>query len=184
MSSLSKKRGIWYLWITINGKRKGISLGTKSRKLAEILAKNIQESKQSKGDDSNIKLNDLIKLWKNWHSHFSPHYISTVELMMKLFIRSVGDVSIKDIFPEVLIHYYHQLKKSNYSDSYIHNRLKSLRTLFNWAVKNNLLSKSPFTNQVYIPKETSRIEFLTKNEIQKLVKSASEKPRKFRIKKD
>ena len=86
MSSLSRKRGVWYLWIEIDGKRKGISLGTKNRNLAKVLARTFHQQEKPIVEEPGIGLKKLFQEWLTLHSHFSQKYLVTIELMWQLFI--------------------------------------------------------------------------------------------------
>lgn len=172
MASLSQKRGVWYLWIYANRRRKGISLGTKNRLLAEELASRILEDKSTCNVASTIKLSDLYSRWKHWHFHFSHKYIETCDIMWRLFIKHFGDIDCNRLKAEHLLDYLRLLSDKGYSDAYINNRLKNIRAVFSWALKQNLIETTPFTDQVQIPKGRNRVEFLSYSEITRLIRSA------------
>ena len=195
MSFISKKRDVWYFWVYFDGKLHGISLRTKNyreaQQKAKELAKKYPQSARKKKSQSitkttrtrqkskpvveGLKVKQILKKWKSWNSHLSKGYFYQLDMYWKQLIAYFGNIPIDAIDLDMFMGYISYLRKQGHSETYLGIKLRCLKAVFNWAFKNDFCEKEIF-RKIAMPKSNSRIEFLSKDEIKKLLDAASENP--------
>ncbi len=174
MSSITLKRNTYYLWLMIDGKRKGFSLGTTELNQAIRKAKVLE--KELKVDLSKtFKLSDLLNLWIDTKFEISENYKYQAETYTVNFIKFCGDLPVKTLTSTHIINYIKHLRKLKYSNTYMGFQLRTVKAIVTWAVINKYLTTNPFLN-IPIPQAKQKLEYLSKEEIRMLLKSASRVP--------
>ena len=167
--SANKKTGIYYLWIKIDGKWKGISLRTKKLNEARKHAKEIEQK------HSGLSLSKLYENWELSKFFRSDRYKKDVKNYMIKFIKEFGDVSASSITKDNLFDYQMLLYNNGLNENSIGIIMRGIKAVFNHGYKEELVPTRPFLGFSILQGE-HRTSFLSKSEIQKLLEAASERP--------
>ena len=176
MSSLYQKNGIWTLGIMLDTPKGRIqkvrSLGTRNQREAIRRAKQIEEELTS------VSLSKLLDIWvvRKIQNFNSKRYIQEGKNCMSEFIGYFGDVSASGVTTQKLRDYKFFLttvKKNN--PTTIGIKLRTLKAIFSFGYKEGLVPNKPFLG-LEIPRAKNRIEFLSKDEISKLIEISSVNP--------
>jgi integrase/recombinase XerD len=195
MSFISKKRDVWYFWVYYDKKLHGISLCTKNYREAQQKAKELAKKypqsqrkkksppikkttrtrKKTKPVVEGMKLRQILRKWKSWNGHLSKDYLYTMDIYWKHMVTYFGNIPMNAITLDMFMGYISYLRKQKHSKTYLGIKLRCLKAVFNWAFKNEYCEKEIF-RRIPMPKGTRRIEFLSKDEIKKLLAAAADKP--------
>ena len=173
MSSLYQKNGIWHVATMIDtptGRRQVCrSLKTRNYRSAVRVSKSVIQ------ELTTISLSQLLNQWviRKIQNHNSRRYIDDAEGSMKDLIEYFGNVGASSITTQKLRDFKSYLitvRKLN--PTTVALRLRTLKAVFSFGYKNDLIPKHPFKG-LELPRTNKKIEFLSKDEIKKLLELSS-----------
>jgi len=152
-----KKSGVYQLGLMIDSKQRLFSLGTRDAKEAYRKAQEIE----SKYTGKSIK--QLFEFWvDNKPIHLSKNHIQITQRAINNLLEFTGNIPAKIIDEKALFDFWKHLEKQ-YTISSISMKLKSIKSVFSFAYRRDLITRNPFKN-FQIPKAESRKEYLTPDE--------------------
>lgn len=175
-----------YYWIdftTPDGRRIRRSLRTKNRALASKVLKETQRRvlRGSLAIGEKDKDCDVSSFIGRYFDHpdvqsLAPSTRDLNRIKIHQFFSFVGKQRMSRVSREDILRYkQHRMKQV--SPVTVNGDLRVIRAVFNFAVKNGLLSESPFKDIAFLKLEKNYPRFLEKEEIEKILKSA----RKFGV---
>jgi len=163
MSSIFKRKsGIYQFDLRLNGKQNLFSLGTRDIKEAHRKAQEIEDRFAGQ------TIKQLFDFWlNNKPIHLSKNHIQITQRAINNLLDFMGDMSAKLVDEKVLFDFSKHLS-NQYSINSISMKLKSIKGVFSFAYRRDLIERSPFKN-FKIPRAESRKEYLTPDECKVLL---------------
>lgn len=121
-------------------------------------------------------LDNFIKYLK-YQKYYSEHTIINYEHDIKeflMFLEREGFSDLKDVEYDIIRTYLMELHEKRYNRQTVSRRLSSLRSFYNFLVRENIVSKNPFLLVSSPKKELNLPKFLYKEELEKLFQAAED----------
>ena len=161
----------------LNGKKKAISLKTKSKNLA------YPKSKEVLHEYLGYFLHELLDDWNNYHmvmrsrryKEDMKHAISHFSDWLKM-VALEEDTPIDQLKKQHLLSYmaymYQTLK---WNQSTVGRQMRTLQAIFNWGYDKDKIKNKVF-RKIKLPSSKQKLYFLQHGDIVKLLEAASENP--------
>lgn len=171
MASVYKRGNIYWIAYIIGKKRKCISLKTKVKREA------LQKVKDFEQKFTGIKISNVLEQWVEENFYKSKRYLFDMRENVNQFITVAGDIPVLAVRREDILNYWkiYMCQKKRYSQSTISIRLRTLRVLFSYCLKCELIERHPFT-RIQIPTAKEKTDFLSQDEIKRLLQAAASRP--------
>ncbi|WP_129727954.1 tyrosine-type recombinase/integrase [Ectobacillus funiculus] len=114
------------------------------------------------------------------YENVTEHSIKTSEYNYKHlegFLVAQGIEQVNDITPRVAKRYMMYCKENGDKPTTLNSRLKRIKALFNWAVKEKIIEENPFT-EVKKVREDARIHTFTDEEVKEIISYLRRKKRR------
>ena len=160
------------------GKRRQVTRRGNTKKEAQQRTRERIKELDS-GTLTELSFREVYEEWlRVYRSSVKPATVDGRVSTLKHFIenKGFGDIQIKRITTRDLQNYLIERKEEELSTVYLHSIKVSLKLVFDYAVRMNMLKESPVTNLI-VPKGTSldgKRRYLEKNEVQSLLKYAAD----------
>ncbi len=188
-AGLYKKGGYYYAqWFDKDGKRHQKSTGSKNKAEAQKIANEMVSGVSVEPTDSSVDY--LVKEWvKEFQADRSPRTVEDIETHCGcfsdwLFDRN-GHRDASKVTKRDLIAYRNSSERKSdpkkpLSSSTLGIKLRTIRSLFNWAFKNDIIPNKPFAT-FKMPKSIAKDKIIERGEMQLIletVRKASENAKK------
>ena len=166
-----------YDFYDVFGKRHKKS-GFKTRAEAEqkeAVAKADYNKGLATSNDNNMKFKDLMEQFIKLHAeiYLKPSTVRGYKDHFKLHLKDFfGEIKLVDITPVIINRFMEQKIKSGLSNKTVNHLLTTLGTAFNWAINNNYMMYNPVSRVKKLKVQQKEIEFLTEEEIKKVLEVA------------
>lgn len=166
-----------YDFYDVFGKRHKKS-GFKTRAEAEqkeAVAKADYNKGLATSNDNNMKFKDLMEQFIKLHAeiYLKPSTVRGYKDHFKLHLKDFfGEIKLVDITPVIINRFMEQKIKSGLSNKTVNHLLTTLGTAFNWAINNNYMMYNPVSRVKKLKVQQKEMEFLTKEEIKKVLEVA------------
>lgn len=180
-----KKDGNWYIDYYVMGRRQREKIGTNRRLAKTVLHKRKVEIAENKFLDirkqKKVKFEEFAKTFLELHSKpnkksWKSDYYNLQNLTPIFAGRYLYSITQKDIEE-----YKAKRKESGVSAATVNRDLATLKTMFNKAVQWETLEENPAKNVRFFKENNTRLRYLEKEEIKKLIESSSKRLRPILI---
>lgn len=182
-----KNHGKWKYTITVcigaDGKQRRRSVSAKTKtELMEKAARLRVECGQATTTDKDMTFSDLVKLFMERKARESKDStIKKYQSMNNTVFKRLYPYKVSRITPDMIDELLMQLKDEGLKNSSVNSYRKGLATVFNFAIKCDIISKSPVLGTVRMAEHKRTVMVLpTKKQVDQLLERAKERDSKAR----
>lgn len=145
--------------------------GFKTKREAQLAYMELEQAhkRRKKIFGSNEKFSVIAEMWFEYYQGLHEQKQSTYdkrETLMRTLSMWIGDKELKSIDSDFLTSLFFELKEKGYSKNSLYSFKQTLNMVFNYSIKNKLLSENPL-NGVALPKYQKSVQDL-KNSLESL----------------
>lgn len=138
--------------------------GFKTKREAQLAYLELEKDhkRRKKIFGSNEKFSIIAEMWFDYYKGLREQKQSTYdkrETLMKTLSMWIGDKELKSIDSDFLVNLFFDLKEKGYSKNSLYSFKQTLNMIFNYSVKNKLLSQNPLEG-VTLPKYQKTVQDL------------------------
>lgn len=138
--------------------------GFKTKREAQLAYLELEKDhkRRKKIFGSNEKFSVIAEMWFDYYKGLREQKQSTYdkrETLMKTLSMWIGDKELKSIDSDFLVNLFFDLKEKGYSKNSLYSFKQTLNMIFNYSVKNKLLSQNPLEG-VTLPKYQKTVQDL------------------------
>ena len=177
MGTVSERNGNWYIDFRYKGKRIRRKVGPSKRKAQEALRKAMADAINDKFNLTETRRMTFSELAEYWLENYSKienapsQYGKNRERLKNHLLPFFGDSDITNITPRMIESYRIKREKDGVKPSTINREHGLLKSMFNRAIAWEMTEKNP-AKKVRMAKEKARNRFLTREEIQRLLRAS------------
>jgi len=120
-------------------------------------------------------LSEALEQWLIVNYQISENYKNHAITYMNRFIEYTGNIPLNTLSKNKIITYIMSLRKKKYTNTYISIQMRTIKAIISWSVANGFVERNPF-NKLVLPKAAEKYEYLSYEEITKLLTVAEKKP--------
>lgn len=171
MSSIRKdKNGIYFIDLRVNGKRIRRSLDTKDKTLARMKSRIMERDLAGIIVKPSTTFEEFKKEYFTWaESIKSPRTIEVERSCMKIFASITKMYKLSELNPHTIDSFIAKITKTN-SAATANYYIRTLRSIFNTAVRWQSIHTNPFATTKLLRFELSPPRILSRDEIHKIFK--------------
>ena len=167
-----RRNGIWYIVYCLDGKRKWKSTGVTHKRDAQKILQEFDP--ENKAPIRKRKLSGFTEEFLSFADATYAHSTCNIYRVSLRYLREItGDCSLSDVSQRHVD--FFKAKRIKYSSpGSVNDELRSLRTIFNYAVRWKLIANNPFTNFQQLPVPEMPPIYFTKEEFRVFLSAIKE----------
>jgi integrase len=165
---------VWYADFYAHGKRvRIVTTATSKREAQQVLAVEKGSHLRSDTPELDLPLESLRGPYLDFLAgNRAAKTHENVKNMVDVFIREMGPRKLSDITTEMVLRYVSR-RREDLLPSSINLAVTSLKCMFNWGVKHNIIAQNPIRNvELLRVGGGQRLRYLSTEEVEKLLRAA------------